>query len=585
MIPGVTVQSLAPPTFTSPPPPDAGAWRGTDRGSPDSGFERLLNSLPDSQSAPAPADDRAPPPASAGEPPSTRDGSGSPSAADPRQDNSDPTPPQDTPNIGAAPTQKATNSAPTKDKGKSNAETDGTDGTAEIVANPSLTVPVPLAGPAATPTSPANAVPGVAAVNANGTAIPVGSAATMAALSATTPTTQTAPGPTATGAAAGDPASPATPPLPGSQGGSGAPSNPAAPGASAAATSVSPAAPSVPAGLATATTAKDSKSPAAAASSQGATAASSGPGDAKLDGTPGTAQPIDPAGADKSGNAARGPNGPQSAPASLLTAAGPDRIVPLAQSPGNNPASAAEAPSGQATTQGPSTPAAPAGVAAESNADPTAAPTAPHQHDVHDGELGPQSGPSDIRAADMPPAAAAGHNGMGADPTQSSGLAASANLPGSTNAATTAPGNTATANSPALVPVSGLAVEIAARAHDGTNRFEIRLDPPELGRIDVHLHLDRDGTVTSHLVVDRSDTLNLLRRDAPSLERALQTAGLKTGEQALQFSLRDQPREQALPNAPAATRVIIPDEVQPLAATTSVYARRLGIGAGIDIRV
>src|SRR5262249_43403502 len=179
--------------------------------------------------------------------------------------------------------------------------------------------------------------------------------------------------------------------LPGSQGGSGTPANLAAPGANAAATSVGPSAPSVPAGVTPATTAKDSKSPPAAAASQGATAAASGPGDAKLDGTPRTVRPVDSAGADEFGDAATGPNGPQSAPASLLTAAGAGKVVPLAQSPGNNPTgSAAEAPSGQATpdnqappTQGPSTSAAPAGIAKEPNADPTAAPNAPHQRDVH----------------------------------------------------------------------------------------------------------------------------------------------------------------------------------------------------------
>ena len=40
------------------------------------------------------------------------------------------------------------------------------------------------------------------------------------------------------------------------------------------------------------------------------------------------------------------------------------------------------------------------------------------------------------------------------------------------------------------VPVAGLAVEIVARAQDGLRRFDIRLDPPELGRIDVRLDVD-----------------------------------------------------------------------------------------------
>jgi hypothetical protein len=97
-----------------------------------------------------------------------------------------------------------------------------------------------------------------------------------------------------------------------------------------------------------------------------------------------------------------------------------------------------------------------------------------------------------------------------------------------------------TSPTPVAVPIAGLAVEIASHALAGKNRFEIRLDPPELGRIDVRLDVDRDGKVTSRLVVDRPETLDMLRRDAPALERSLQQAGLKTADDALQFSLRDQ---------------------------------------------
>ena len=54
------------------------------------------------------------------------------------------------------------------------------------------------------------------------------------------------------------------------------------------------------------------------------------------------------------------------------------------------------------------------------------------------------------------------------------------------------------------VPLNGVAVEIASQALAGKHRFEIRLDPPELGRIDVKLDIDSDGNVTSRLVVERS---------------------------------------------------------------------------------
>ena len=138
------------------------------------------------------------------------------------------------------------------------------------------------------------------------------------------------------------------------------------------------------------------------------------------------------------------------------------------------------------------------------------------------------------------------------------------------------------------VPIAGLAVEIVARAQDGSKRFEIRLDPPELGRIDVRLDVDQAGKVTSRLVVERAETLDLLRRDAPQLERALQHAGLNT-EGGLEFSLRDQSfanRDQSRATARHTSRLIIPeDEAVAAEAARRGYGRMIGLGGGVDIRV
>jgi chemotaxis protein MotD len=141
------------------------------------------------------------------------------------------------------------------------------------------------------------------------------------------------------------------------------------------------------------------------------------------------------------------------------------------------------------------------------------------------------------------------------------------------------------------VPVAGLAVEIAARAQTGSNRFEIRLDPPELGRIDVRLDVDRDGQVTSRLTVDKAETLDLLRRDAPELQRALQDAGLKTSDNGMQFTLRDQSfggqnQNSADNSRSGAARLVVPDpEMAPVDTVQAGYARSLRLGGGIDIRV
>jgi hypothetical protein len=136
------------------------------------------------------------------------------------------------------------------------------------------------------------------------------------------------------------------------------------------------------------------------------------------------------------------------------------------------------------------------------------------------------------------------------------------------------------------VPLAGVAVEIVSRAQDGVKRFDIRLDPPELGRIDVRLDVDHGGKVTSRLIVERAETLDLLRRDAPQLERALQQAGLNT-EGGMQFSLRDQNfgRDQARDNAATSHLIVPEDDTAATEAARRGYGRLIGLGGGIDIRV
>ena len=147
----------------------------------------------------------------------------------------------------------------------------------------------------------------------------------------------------------------------------------------------------------------------------------------------------------------------------------------------------------------------------------------------------------------------------------------------------------ATAAGSTAVPVAGLAVEIAARAQAGGTRFEIRLDPPELGRIDVRLDVDQSGQVTTRLVVEKAETLDFLRRDAPELERALQQAGLKTGDNGLQFTLRDQggQNQDSGENWRSnVAKLVVPDpEMTAVETAPGGYGRSLRLGTGIDIRV
>jgi flagellar hook-length control protein FliK len=183
-------------------------------------------------------------------------------------------------------------------------------------------------------------------------------------------------------------------------------------------------------------------------------------------------------------------------------------------------------------------------------------------------------------------------NGSGAAKADVAGVP---NL-GFTALAGTAPSNAAgsTASSAAStadpVPVAGVAVAIAARAQSGSNQFDIRLDPPELGRIDVRLDVDSTGQVTTHMTADRADTLQLLQSQQPQIEQALQDAGLKTADNGLQFTLRDQSFAGGQNNGAGSqqsnnpAQVVIPDADLPPVAATQAYARA-GLGSGVDIRV
>jgi|GEM_PF-3655745 len=96
-------------------------------------------------------------------------------------------------------------------------------------------------------------------------------------------------------------------------------------------------------------------------------------------------------------------------------------------------------------------------------------------------------------------------------------------------------------------PTQSVAIQIAAKAQNGAQQFEIRLNPPELGRVDVRLEFTKEGQVTTHLIVERPETLDLLSKDARQLEKALGDAGVNIENEGLTFSLQDQQSQGSNP--------------------------------------
>ena len=91
------------------------------------------------------------------------------------------------------------------------------------------------------------------------------------------------------------------------------------------------------------------------------------------------------------------------------------------------------------------------------------------------------------------------------------------------------------------VALAELPEAIATRSRDGHSRFDIRLSPAELGNVDVRVEVRSSGEVRAHLVVERTETLDMMLRDQRQLERSLSDAGLDVGSSGLQFSLKEQP--------------------------------------------
>ncbi len=86
-----------------------------------------------------------------------------------------------------------------------------------------------------------------------------------------------------------------------------------------------------------------------------------------------------------------------------------------------------------------------------------------------------------------------------------------------------------------LTNVTDLGAVIAAKSASGSKSFEIRLDPAELGRVEVRLTVGSDGKADATIVAHRPETLALLLRDSQNLERTLKESGLDVSQLQPQF--------------------------------------------------
>jgi flagellar hook-length control protein FliK len=160
-----------------------------------------------------------------------------------------------------------------------------------------------------------------------------------------------------------------------------------------------------------------------------------------------------------------------------------------------------------------------------------------------------------------------------------------------------APVDRAGANLPRFAPHTAqhLAGQITRQFNNGQRVFDIRLDPAELGKVDVRLELRADNRVHAVLSAERPETLAELQRAARDLERSLNEAGLELAEEGLTFQLRDEggdtpgsqrdPSATTMPIFAEGGEIGLTDEATAPIVQQSKYGFLLSRRSGVDMRV
>jgi hypothetical protein len=131
-----------------------------------------------------------------------------------------------------------------------------------------------------------------------------------------------------------------------------------------------------------------------------------------------------------------------------------------------------------------------------------------------------------------------------------------------------------------------LAQQIVRRFDGQSISFQMRMDPPELGKVEVRMTVDRNKKVTASVSADNPQALTELRASARELERALNEAGLDLAQDGLSFNLHDNGDAQRGDYAGASASAAASSADEDFAALTPA-ARPFGMerwgGGGVDV--
>ena len=133
---------------------------------------------------------------------------------------------------------------------------------------------------------------------------------------------------------------------------------------------------------------------------------------------------------------------------------------------------------------------------------------------------------------------------------------------------------------PATVAANARLIAEAIALGAGRERVEVRLDPPELGRVSIDMAVD-GGTVSATVSADRPETLDLLRRHVDTLQRELSASGF--GRADIGFADRGGGGQaQGAGSAAASAETAAAPAPQPIARS---MPRTLDASGRLDIRL
>jgi len=135
-----------------------------------------------------------------------------------------------------------------------------------------------------------------------------------------------------------------------------------------------------------------------------------------------------------------------------------------------------------------------------------------------------------------------------------------------------------TRTNPAQQPQQDFA-RLLARRLDTATSFEMRLDPPELGRVEGRFTVSDDGKSVLSLKFDNQSAFDLFAKDEAGLRTALTDAGVDLGDSGLAFTLAEH-----APSTIASPSNAIETPLADMISYDPVFSAAFSSGA-IDIRI